>query len=74
MECTRLHKERRHAIEQQEVVYGFLNQSHILEVNLIRFEDSAQSNNPAKSVFVMPLMHIPAKVSRAFSRREYATN
>ena len=45
-ECARMPKEEREAIEQADEIYGFLDQSHISDLNVKRLEALAQSPNP----------------------------
>jgi ribosome-binding protein aMBF1 (putative translation factor) len=46
LDCARLPKAQRDAIEQEQEIFGFLKQSHITDKNLVRLQTLVASDNP----------------------------
>lgn len=44
-ECSRMPKDQRETIEQEEEIFGFLKQSHISDRNVARLRELAKSDN-----------------------------
>lgn len=66
--CARMPKEERLAIEQSDMIFNFLKQSHISDRNLKTLEEMVQSENPRTAELAQIVLEV-AKVKPFKKRR-----